>query len=282
MTPADSPEFGHGDAADRPIAVPKVSSTKDSAAASTAPAKTAPHSTKLAPGVSVLAAIGDDPACVMTFSPPRLAQPERAQNEEYAFAEWACYVDNVTPEAIRLKVPFGTIEKLPTMSDAEWTAMRALNKDQYGSTPTPRRPPAPKLVGHRSTVTLPEFNVSLPCLLDTGASITFVPARHTISNNVVTFTLAGQTIQRPILRMVTFVGFDDTRSEPEPVIQLILTVEGHTAIAEVGIGTKGTVILIGRDFMAGRLNVSSAAKRPQPVQPVTPRNKPAEDRDTEY
>ena len=59
MTLADSPELGHGEVAERPIAVPKVSSTNDSAAASTAPAKTAPHSTKLAPAVSVFAATGD-------------------------------------------------------------------------------------------------------------------------------------------------------------------------------------------------------------------------------
>ena len=51
ITLADRPEFGHGDVADRPIAVPKVRRTKERAAASTAPAQTAPHSTKLAPSV---------------------------------------------------------------------------------------------------------------------------------------------------------------------------------------------------------------------------------------
>ena len=54
MTLADSPEFGHGDVAERPMAAPKVSSTKDIAAARTAPAKTAPHSTKLKPAVGVV------------------------------------------------------------------------------------------------------------------------------------------------------------------------------------------------------------------------------------
>jgi len=206
------------------------------------------------------------------------------KKKDYAYAEWACYVDNVTPEAVRLTVPFGSIEKLPRTTDAEWKALRARNKQQYGSIPLPPTPapPQPKLVGHRSTVMLPEFNITLPCLLDTGAGITFIPAPHTIANNVVTFTLAGQTIQRPILRMDTFVGFDDRRSEPEPVINLVLTVEDHTAIAQVAIDAKGSVILIGRSFMAGRLNVSSATKRPQAEQRDAPRNKPAEDRDTEY
>jgi hypothetical protein len=45
ITFADNPEPGHGEVAERPIAVPKVSRTKDNAAAKTAPAKTAPHST---------------------------------------------------------------------------------------------------------------------------------------------------------------------------------------------------------------------------------------------
>src|SRR5947209_11749678 len=55
---ADSPEFGHGDVADNPMAVPKASSTKEIAAASTAPASTAPHSMKLKPSVSVGVAAG--------------------------------------------------------------------------------------------------------------------------------------------------------------------------------------------------------------------------------
>src|SRR6478672_11578547 len=49
MTFADAPEFGQGDTADKPIAAPKVRSTKEMAAARKAPAITAPHSTKLAP-----------------------------------------------------------------------------------------------------------------------------------------------------------------------------------------------------------------------------------------
>src|SRR6185503_12795504 len=47
ITLAGSPELGQGDVADSPIAVPKVRSTNESAAASTAPANTGPHSMKL-------------------------------------------------------------------------------------------------------------------------------------------------------------------------------------------------------------------------------------------
>ena len=188
------------------------------------------------------------------------------KKKDFAYAEWACYVDNLTPSAIKLTVPFGAIEKLPRMSDAEWRDMRARNKERYGANqsqdaqpraePRISTPPQPKTVGHQSTVTFPEFGITLPCLLDTGASSTYVPAPYTIKDDIVTFELAGQTIQRPLIRMGTSVGFDDSRLE-HAVVQLVLTVEGHTAIQNVSLGKKGSEILIGRSFMAGRLDISS-------------------------
>jgi len=66
ITFADTPEFGHGDVAERPIAAPKVSRTNEIAAASTAPASTAPHSTKLDPGAETPLP-GAGPTCVMAF-----------------------------------------------------------------------------------------------------------------------------------------------------------------------------------------------------------------------
>jgi hypothetical protein len=44
ITFVDMPEFGHGEVADKPIAAPKVSSTNEIAAASSAPATMGPHS----------------------------------------------------------------------------------------------------------------------------------------------------------------------------------------------------------------------------------------------
>ena len=69
---AEAPEFGQGETADRPMAAPKVRSTNEIAAARTAPASTAPHSTKLEPTTAVgvaLAPIGAGPTCVMAFLP---------------------------------------------------------------------------------------------------------------------------------------------------------------------------------------------------------------------
>jgi hypothetical protein len=70
ITFAETPEFGQGEVADRPMAAPKVRRTKEIAAARTAPASTAPHSTKLAPEAEmVLELAGAGPTCVMAFSP---------------------------------------------------------------------------------------------------------------------------------------------------------------------------------------------------------------------
>ena len=82
ITLADSPEFGHGDVADKPIAAPKVRRTKEMAAASTAPANTAPHSTKLKPAVSVRAATGAL-VCTMISLLNRLVQPKDAQDKHH-------------------------------------------------------------------------------------------------------------------------------------------------------------------------------------------------------
>lgn len=62
------------------------------------------------------------------------------KKKEREGAEWACYVDNLTPQAIRLTVPFGTIERLPQLSDAEHAAFRAQNKERYGKSPVATRP----------------------------------------------------------------------------------------------------------------------------------------------
>src|SRR5215468_5963222 len=78
----EAPTLGHGEVADKPIAVPKVRSTNEIAAASNAPASTAPHSTKLTPATGAATpAAGADPTCVMTMPP--LAKPKGAENEHH-------------------------------------------------------------------------------------------------------------------------------------------------------------------------------------------------------
>jgi hypothetical protein len=89
ITFAEAPEFGQGEVAERPIAVPKVRSTKEIAAARKAPANTAPHSTKLAPwlewtvGAGAGGMIGPGPTVVMIISPTSgLVEPQEAQDEQ--------------------------------------------------------------------------------------------------------------------------------------------------------------------------------------------------------
>src|SRR2546423_1752124 len=77
------PEFGHGEVADRPMAAPNVRKTNDRAAANTAPARTALHSTKLGLTVSVLAAIGVPTWVMMVVSSLILMQAKRAQDEHH-------------------------------------------------------------------------------------------------------------------------------------------------------------------------------------------------------
>lgn len=65
------------------------------------------------------------------------------KKQERSHAEWACYVDNLTPRAVKLCVPFGTVEKLAFVDDHEHTRMRERNKARYGarSAPPPPQPP---------------------------------------------------------------------------------------------------------------------------------------------
>jgi hypothetical protein len=87
ITFVEATEFGQGEVAESPIAVPKVRSTKEIAAARKAPASTAPHSTKLAPceewAVGAGGIIGPGPTVVMTISPTSgLVEPQEAQDEQ--------------------------------------------------------------------------------------------------------------------------------------------------------------------------------------------------------
>jgi hypothetical protein len=67
---------------------------------------------------------------------------------ERAYAEWACHVANQTPQAIKLGVAFGALDKLPQTDPLTFEAMLRANKMQYGATPPeparePSQPPPP-------------------------------------------------------------------------------------------------------------------------------------------
>ena len=49
--------------------------------------------------------------------------------------EFACYVRNLTDGAVRITVPFGTLEDAPQMSRAAHADLRARNRARYGVSP---------------------------------------------------------------------------------------------------------------------------------------------------
>lgn len=59
--------------------------------------------------------------------------------------EFACFVRNVTSNAVRLEVPFGALEASPTLSPAEHTLLRLTNRDRYAVRPDEARPVATSL-----------------------------------------------------------------------------------------------------------------------------------------
>jgi hypothetical protein len=51
--------------------------------------------------------------------------------------EFACFVRNVTPQAVALSVPFGQMEGRPRASEEEQAALRAANRARYASPAAP-------------------------------------------------------------------------------------------------------------------------------------------------
>lgn len=69
--------------------------------------------------------------------------------------EFACWIRNLTPQAIRVEVPLGEVEKLPTLAEADYAVLVAANRSRYcapaseavlGEAPAtpPTRPRAPE------------------------------------------------------------------------------------------------------------------------------------------
>jgi hypothetical protein len=56
--------------------------------------------------------------------------------------EFACYVRNYTGNAVRLEIPFGAMERAPTMAAVEHLALVERNRRHYAVDPAPPRPAA--------------------------------------------------------------------------------------------------------------------------------------------
>lgn len=79
---------------------------------------------------------------------------------DYSHAEWACYVDNLTPQAIKLTIPFGALEKLPKLSPAEHQALRQANRERFTAS-KPSSPPKPQGPPEASGPAVPKTDIEL-------------------------------------------------------------------------------------------------------------------------
>ena len=57
--------------------------------------------------------------------------------KDFEYTEFATYVRGLTPHALRLQIPMGTLAAQPTMTDEAWRAMRARNRERYGTHKAP-------------------------------------------------------------------------------------------------------------------------------------------------
>ncbi len=85
-------------------------------------------SIKLAGGVSAKDA---DAYAKETNSEPEFV---RSMRKRSGSTEFACWIKNVTPQAIRLSVPLGYVESLPVIDDGEYDNLIAANRARYCTT----------------------------------------------------------------------------------------------------------------------------------------------------
>ncbi len=80
----------------------------------------------------------------VTFAREARTTPEfiRAMtNTDRQFTEFAAFIRNVTPQAIKLSIPYGTLENEPCMSDAAYAALREQNRARFAPKIPPPHPP---------------------------------------------------------------------------------------------------------------------------------------------
>lgn len=72
----------------------------------------------------------------------------RAQRKRKGETSFACYVRNVTPHALGITVPLGSVEQLPTMTAEEQEQLRTANRKRYcvplAEVPEPQAMPTPQ------------------------------------------------------------------------------------------------------------------------------------------
>jgi Type IV secretion-system coupling protein DNA-binding domain len=73
----------------------------------------------------------------------------RSQSKkDYAYSDFACYVDRLTSAAVSLRIPHGAVDQLPRMTDEQYDRLRKLNRAKLTELPSsaPSLNPWPKEV----------------------------------------------------------------------------------------------------------------------------------------
>lgn len=66
------------------------------------------------------------------------------QKAPWKYANFACYLDNITPQAITITLPFGVWDNVPPMSDDDYDDFLVKNRERVSGTPNTSKPPSPK------------------------------------------------------------------------------------------------------------------------------------------
>jgi len=215
-------------------------------------------------------------------------------------ATFAIYVRNLTPTAVTLTVPFGTLEAAPKMSDAAYARLIANNRARLSSPATPPPPhpdpqphpphdppPAKLRAGAQEHITLPEHDLRLTAKLDTqaiGLCALHVLALDRFQRQGVAyarFTLAALggarvTLERKILDTVAVDPFGGKPIDC-PVIALRFRIAHYELTQRFALAINHTSeVLLGQPVLAGRFIVDSEETFLLDAQP-TLQNPPASD-----
>lgn len=192
---------------------------------------------------------------------------------------FAVHVRHLTPHAVTLRIPFGTLDAQPRMSDTQFAqfiaanrarlAVRPANNDAPIVTPTDRAAPpratdgttsAPREFGKIENVTIQ--NLTLPALLDTGAQVSLIIATEarqcgTPDKPRLAFTIAaaGATLtwERPVTGTRDIQGAHGT-TKTCAVVPLAVTLEDVVHIEQFAVTVEEEVpaqaVLLGDTFFA--------------------------------
>ncbi|KAB2943071.1 MAG: DUF87 domain-containing protein [Hyphomicrobium sp.] len=94
--------------------------------------------------IKVAGPVGYNDAMMLSREMYTTADFIRSMRKTQSETQFACYVRSMTPRAVALSIPFGTLEKQPTMPEENRREMRRRNAERFGApAPAPHTPPPP-------------------------------------------------------------------------------------------------------------------------------------------